>query len=153
MNQPLVSQHWTLLVLTCLFLPLTFALSFAQDGPTLVIRGGQIFEAESAETRPLGQLWIQGERILGERPAGMLPTTHPLLLAASAATEAVGHEPEPSVSSTDANVPLALGIPAIAIGGGGRSGNAHTMHEWFEDTDGAAGALRALSLLAAIARF
>ncbi len=91
--------------------------------------------------------------IIGERPAGMLPTTHPLLLAASAATEAVGHEPEPSVSSTDANVPLALGIPAIAIGGGGRSGNAHTMHEWFEDTDGAAGALRALSLLAAIARF
>ena len=69
------------------------------------------------------------------------------------ATKELGHEAEPSISSTDANVPLALGIPAIAIGGGGRSGNAHTVNEWFENTDGADGAVRALSLLASVAGF
>jgi acetylornithine deacetylase/succinyl-diaminopimelate desuccinylase-like protein len=91
--------------------------------------------------------------LIGERPAGSLPVEHPLVQAADAATRALGVEPEFAVSSTDANVPQALGIPAIALGGGGRSGDTHTVNEWFEDTDGAAGALRLLSVLSAIARF
>jgi hypothetical protein len=60
----------------------------------------------------------------------------------------MGEEPEHAASSTDANVPQSLGIPSIAIGGGGRSGDTHTEHEWFENTDGAAGALRLLDILA-----
>ena len=104
------------------------------------------------EDRAGGKLRARIERI-GERPAGKLPSSHPLIEAANEATTVLGRDPEASVSSTDANVPLALGIPAIAIGGGGQSGDTHTVNEWFEDTDGADGALRALSLLAKIARF
>ena len=89
--------------------------------------------------------------VIGERPAGRLPASHPLVRAAEKVTRELGQEPEYAVSSTDANVPLALGIPAIAIGGGGTSGDTHTEHEWFEDTDGAAGALRLLSIIALVA--
>ena len=89
--------------------------------------------------------------VIGERPAGRLPASHPLVRAAEEATRESGQEPEYAVSSTDANVPLALGIPAIAIGGGGTSGDTHTEHEWFEDSDGTAGALRLLSIIALVA--
>jgi tripeptide aminopeptidase len=91
--------------------------------------------------------------IIGDRPAGVLPPSHPLVKAADAATQAFGEEPQHAVSSTDANVPLSLGIPAIAIGGGGESGDTHTENEWFDDTNGPTGALRLLSILQAIARF
>lgn len=91
--------------------------------------------------------------IIGERPAGELSLDHPLVQSATEATRDLGEDPEPAISSTDANVPLALGMPAIALGGGGASGDTHTENEWFENTDGAAGALRILSVLAATAGF
>ncbi|NIN71221.1 MAG: M20/M25/M40 family metallo-hydrolase [Gemmatimonadetes bacterium] len=91
--------------------------------------------------------------LIGERPAGKLPAEHPLVQAADEATREIGVEPELGISSTDANVPQALGIPAIALGAGGRSGDTHTVNEWFEDTDGAAGALRLLYVLSAVAGF
>jgi tripeptide aminopeptidase len=94
-----------------------------------------------------------GFELIGERPAGLLPTDHHLVQAAASATRNLGEEPEHAVASTDANVPLALGIPAIAVGGGGESGDTHTENEWFEDTNGAASALRLLSILASIACF
>ena len=106
--------------------------------------------SEQAETD--GKLGTEIE-LIGERPAGRLGEPHPLLEAALEATRALGREPETTASSTDANVPLSLGIPAIAIGGGGESGNAHTVNEWFQDTDGAAGAVRALDILVRIAQF
>jgi acetylornithine deacetylase/succinyl-diaminopimelate desuccinylase-like protein len=92
-------------------------------------------------------------QLIGERPAARLSPTHPLVQATERATRSVGAEPEHASSSTDANLPLALGIPAIAVGGGGESGDTHTEHEWFEDTDGAAGAVRLLEILAAVAAF
>ncbi len=104
------------------------------------------------EGRGKGELSFELE-VIGQRPAAQLPISHPLVRAAERATRAVGEEPKYAISSTDANVPMALGIPAIAIGGGGRSGNTHTENEWFENTDGAAGPLRLLSLLASVARF
>lgn len=92
-------------------------------------------------------------QIIGERPAGAIPLDHPLVRTAAEATKAIGERPEPATSSTDANVPLALGLPAIALGAGGTSGDVHTENEWFEDTDGAVGAIRILSVLAATAGF
>jgi acetylornithine deacetylase/succinyl-diaminopimelate desuccinylase-like protein len=91
--------------------------------------------------------------LIGDRPAGKLPIEHPLVQAAYEATRGLGIDPEFAVSSTDANVAQALGIPAIALGGGGRSGDTHTLNEWFQDTDGAAGALRLLYVLSAVASF
>jgi len=48
-------------------------------------------------------------------------------------------------------VPIALGIPAIALGAGGRAGDAHLTTEWYENTDGALGLVRALLVTAAMA--
>ncbi len=89
---------------------------------------------------------------LGERPAGETPRDAPLVRGAIAATRAVGREPELAVASTDANVPMSLGIPAVTIGSGGRAGEAHTPREWYENTDGPSGLLRALLVVAAAAR-
>ena len=55
------------------------------------------------------------------------------------------------MASTDANVPISLGIPAIAIGAGGRGGDAHTTAEWYDNTDGAIGAGRALTIVVSAA--
>ena len=86
------------------------------------------------------------------RPSsGLTPRTHPLVQTAVAATRAVGHEHQLVCASTDANVPIALGVPAVALGGGGRSGDAHLPTEWYENDRGALGIVRALLVTAAMA--
>jgi acetylornithine deacetylase/succinyl-diaminopimelate desuccinylase-like protein len=89
--------------------------------------------------------------IIGDRPCGELPREHPLVRAAAAATYAIGRHPELVTASTDANVPISLGVPAIAIGAGGRGGGVHTPGEWYDNTDGTLGVARALTLLVATA--
>ena len=88
---------------------------------------------------------------VGDRPSGLTPRAHPLVQAAIAATRALGHTHELACASTDANVPIALGVPAIALGAGGRGGNAHLPTEWYENDDGALGVVRALLVTAAMA--
>jgi acetylornithine deacetylase/succinyl-diaminopimelate desuccinylase-like protein len=88
---------------------------------------------------------------IGDRPCGELPREHPLVRAAMAATYAIGRTPELVAASTDANVPISLGVPAIAIGAGGRGGGVHTPGEWYDNTDGALGVARALTVLVAAA--
>jgi tripeptide aminopeptidase len=81
---------------------------------------------------------------LGDRPGGQIAPDHPLFLAAQAATAALGVDPEPHCSSTDANIPMSLGIPALTLGGGGRAGSIHTSREWYDNRRGVDGVLRAL---------
>lgn len=88
---------------------------------------------------------------IGDRPCGELPKEHPLVRAAVDATYAIGRTPELVTASTDANVPISLGVPAIAIGAGGRGGGVHTPSEWYDNTDGALGVARALTVLVAAA--
>ena len=73
-----------------------------------------------------------------------------LVQAAVAATRALGGEPELIPSSTDANLPMALGIPAIAFGAGGKAGKAHTLAEWYENVDGPKGIERGLLTILAM---
>lgn len=70
--------------------------------------------------------------VLGVRPAGELPENSPLLAALMAADNQLGNRSRRERSSTDANIPLSMGIPAISIGAGGRSGGAHTLDEWYD---------------------
>jgi acetylornithine deacetylase/succinyl-diaminopimelate desuccinylase-like protein len=84
---------------------------------------------------------------LGRRPAGATDPTSHLVRSALAATRAVGATPELVSSSTDANVPMALGIPAITLGAGGRAGGIHTTKEWYRNEKGPEGILRALLTL------
>lgn len=89
--------------------------------------------------------------IIGDRPCGVLPAEHPLVALARDATRVVGRTPELATASTDANVPIALGIPAIAIGAGGRGGGAHTVDEWYVNDEGTRGIARALVIVVAVA--
>ena len=72
--------------------------------------------------------------VLGVRPAGDLPENSPLLAALVAADNQLGNRSRRERSSTDANIPLSLGIQAISLGAGGRSGGAHTLEEWYDPT-------------------
>ena len=91
-------------------------------------------------------LELEVERI-GNRPPGRTEPDTPLVRAAVSATRALGVEPEFALSSTDANLPMSLGIPAITIGGGGSAGQAHTLDEWYTNTKGPDGIARALLTL------
>ena len=82
--------------------------------------------------------------VVGDRPAGVTALDSPLVEAALAATRASGVEPEVTASSTDANLPMSLGIPAITLGAGGSAGDVHTTDEWYRNTDGPVGIQRAL---------
>jgi acetylornithine deacetylase/succinyl-diaminopimelate desuccinylase-like protein len=89
--------------------------------------------------------------VIGDRPCGEVSDAHPLVQTALEATRLIGRDPELATASTDANIPISLGIPAIAIGGGGRGGDAHTHTEWFDNADGTLGLSRALTIVVAAA--
>lgn len=84
---------------------------------------------------------------LGHRPAGATAPAAMLVRAAVAATRALDAEPELTVSSTDANVPMSLGIPALTLGAGGQGGGIHTTDEWYRNVRGPEGIARALLTL------
>ena len=71
-------------------------------------------------------------KLVSHRPAGRTPDSSPLVQAAQWAARATGHKPEFTFSSTDSNLPISLGIPAVTLGGGGTSDNAHSLNEWYE---------------------
>jgi tripeptide aminopeptidase len=85
--------------------------------------------------------------MIGDRPGGETAESHELVAIAVEATRLSGRTPELGAASTDANVPIALGIPAITLGAGGRGGDAHTPQEWFENTDGPTGIGRVLTVV------
>jgi tripeptide aminopeptidase len=87
---------------------------------------------------------------LGSRPGGELAADSPLLAALRAADAIVGNESRLERSSTDANVPLSLGIDAISIGAGGSGGSAHSLQEWYDPTGRELGLKRALLTLLGI---
>ena len=88
----------------------------------------------------------------GSRPAGVVSSSDPLVRLAAAATRMVHRAPVLTAASTDANVPISLGIPAVAIGAGGTGGGTHTVDEWFENTHGALGIERAVMVVAGMAQ-
>jgi tripeptide aminopeptidase len=71
-------------------------------------------------------------RSLGTRPAGKLPDDAPLVTAIRNVDHYLGNKSRLERSSTDANIPLSMGIPAVALGGGGRGGGSHTLDEWYD---------------------
>jgi tripeptide aminopeptidase len=69
-------------------------------------------------------------RLIGDRPGGETPVGSPLVSGASAVLRAFGLTPAFAIASTDSNVPIGMGIPAITIGVGGLGGRAHALDEW-----------------------
>jgi tripeptide aminopeptidase len=89
--------------------------------------------------------------VIGDRPAGQTPADAPLVRAAERITAAMRRRPERVGCSSDANVPMSLGIPAITIGVGGDSGGIHTLDEWYSNDGGPEGVERALLIVLAAA--
>ncbi len=97
----------------------------------------------SAQKRPSG---VNCEVVvIGNRPAGELQSGARILQAVRAVDAQLSNAAHVQRASTDANVPLSLGLEAIAIGGGGSGGGAHTLQEWF-DSNGRELALKRILL-------
>jgi acetylornithine deacetylase/succinyl-diaminopimelate desuccinylase-like protein len=85
--------------------------------------------------------------LIGERPSGETPADSPLVKLAVEATKLLGVEPRLDLSSTDSNLPISLGIPAITLGAGGTAGASHTLAEWYDPRDRDKGLKRALLVI------
>jgi tripeptide aminopeptidase len=90
-------------------------------------------------------------KVLGVRPGGELAPDAPLFAAIRNVDRLLGNRARLERSSTDANFPLSLGIPAIAIGGGGRGGGSHSLAEWYDPADRELGVKRVYLTLLAVA--
>jgi len=96
-----------------------------------------------------GQLAFAIHKI-GDRPAAHLPIDSPLLETLRAVDRHLALRTDLRLGSTDANVPLALGIPALSMGAGGEGGGAHTKAEWYSAKNREAGLKRVLLLTLAM---
>ena len=92
------------------------------------------------------------KKSVGIRPPGSTPATDYTVVAATSVTKALGFPVEWSQGSTDSNVPMGLGIPAITIDGGGDGKDAHALTEAFDTKDSWKGTQRALLVAIALAR-
>ncbi len=73
---------------------------------------------------------------VGKRPAAKGDIRQPLVQLASAVTRSFGITPEFELSSTDSNIPISLGVPAVTMSRGGIGGGAHSLGEWWQNADG-----------------
>jgi tripeptide aminopeptidase len=105
--------------------------------------------AEANGLRRSGDSLTMEVELIGDRPSGEQSLDTPLVQRALAATRHFGLEPNTAISSTNANIPISLGIPAITIGSGGAGGGAHSLREWWVDDNGVLGIKKALLILAA----
>jgi tripeptide aminopeptidase len=71
---------------------------------------------------------------MGFRPTGGQADAAPIVQTALNAAKSLGFSPQTSASSTDANIPISMGIPAIRLSGGGQGGGAHALDEWYLET-------------------
>jgi hypothetical protein len=88
---------------------------------------------------------------IGSRPAGRLAHDTPLFEVLRAVDRHLSIRTEPRIASTDANIPLALGINALSLGAGGEGGGIHTRGEWYDARGRELGLRRVLLLLLAMA--
>jgi tripeptide aminopeptidase len=106
-------------------------------------------ETMTSEMRSVAQKRPSGVNceivVIGNRPAGELPSGARILQAVRAVDAQLSNAAQVQRASTDANVPLSLGLEAVAIGGGGSGGGAHTLQEWF-DSNGRELALKRILL-------
>ena len=89
--------------------------------------------------------------LIGERPTGETPNDSPLVELALEATKILGFEPRLDQASTDSNLPISLGIPAITLGAGGTSGASHTLDEWYDPRERDKGLKRGLLVILGMA--
>ena len=104
-------------------------------------------EEENATRRPGDPPLKLQLDLIGERPSGETPADSPLVKLAIEATRFLLVEPRLDQSSTDSNLPISLGIPAVTLGAGGISGASHTLAEWYDPRDREKGLKRGLLVI------
>ncbi|MDP3635747.1 M20/M25/M40 family metallo-hydrolase [Phenylobacterium sp.] len=92
----------------------------------------QAVETENAQrSTRFGKVSVD-PKLIGERPAGRTDPKAAIVIATHEAIAALGYTPSHNASSTDANLPMSLGIPAVTIGSGGSGGRGHALDEWID---------------------
>lgn len=130
----------------------------SEDGASLDDLDAQVRKVVQAAVAAENGRWQHAQRVtvemtlVGDRPAGRTPDTSDIVRAASSVLRALGLPVATESSSTDANVPMARGIPAITIGGGGRATGTHSLEETFDTTDAVQGLRQAILLAAVLAQ-
>jgi acetylornithine deacetylase/succinyl-diaminopimelate desuccinylase-like protein len=105
--------------------------------------------AKHLSARNRGPLTFAIKKI-GDRPAAQLAGDSPILETLRAVDRHLGIQTDLRLGSTDANIPIALGIPSLSMGAGGDGGSAHTLAEWYSDKDREIGLRRILLLTIAM---
>jgi tripeptide aminopeptidase len=108
----------------------------------------QALSEQNAERRSGDALEVDLE-LVGDRPSGEIDPMNPFVQRAMASVVQMGFEPDLARSSTDSNVPISLGIPAVTVGRGGVGGNGHALDEWWLNRDGHLAIQRTLLLIVA----
>ncbi len=108
-------------------------------------------EEENGARRPGNPPLKLHVEMIGERPSGETPADSPLVKLAIETTRLFGVEPRLDQSSTDSNLPISLGIPAITLGAGGTSGASHTLAEWYDPRERDKGLKRGLLVILGLA--
>jgi len=108
-----------------------------------------VAKAEDIEnSRSTGAKVTVKVREIGNRPAARLPGDAPMIARIRAVDAHLGIRSRLDCASTDANIPLSMGIPAVCIGAGGQGGGAHTTAEWYRSDGRDLGLKRILLILA-----
>lgn len=129
----------------------------SSDAAALTSLDARFHAAVDEAVRDENARWQNGrltvsKQLVGDRPAGRTPEDAPIVRTAVAANAALGLPAALGEGSTDANVPISLGIPAITVGGGGLSSGGHSLAEAFDTADSWKGTQRVLLLVVALAR-
>jgi len=85
----------------------------------------------AARSTRIGKVSVE-PKLIGERPTGHTSADALIVATTVAAARAAGYTPELGASSTDSNIPISLGIPAVTIGSGGLGGRVHSLDEWID---------------------
>lgn len=101
------------------------------DKALLAILDGATAAENAARSTRFGKISYE-PKVIGERPAGGTPADAAIVGLTDAAIAALGFKPEHEASSTDSNIPMSLGVPAVTIGSGGKAGRAHALDEWID---------------------
>lgn len=101
------------------------------DSQLQTILARAVEDENAARSTRYGKVSFEA-KVIGERPAGHTDPKAAIVTQTHAAIAALGFTPGHDASSTDANVPMSLGIPAVTIGSGGKGGRAHALDEWID---------------------
>jgi tripeptide aminopeptidase len=95
-----------------------------------VLKAAEAHENAVRETR-VGRVTVT-PKLIGERPTGATRQDAQIVRTTAAAVRAMGYTADLGANSTDSNIPISLGIPAVTIGSGGTGGRAHSLDEWID---------------------